>query len=198
MAPGEVLSVVAQVAVTLAGFAGIVVVFRPGGLHEWSAVERFRLRLLLINSAMPLLLALLGILLLTIEPPVAGIWRWASGVAFVAQVAFGVMTRRTAKLFRSGSCRSFERDPLLLDGRSGNGGDCAAVAQRFVARTILAAVCRDVRAFARGGAPVRPHDPLPSAREIGRRWKAEDRGSPRRIRPSADQGSEVGSRFAKS
>jgi hypothetical protein len=73
MPPSEVLAIVAQVAVTLAGFAAIVVVFRPGGLHEWSPLERFRLRLLLINSTMPLVLALLGLLLLTIEPAVPGI-----------------------------------------------------------------------------------------------------------------------------
>jgi energy-converting hydrogenase Eha subunit E len=98
MAPSEVLAVVAQVAVTLAGFAGIVVVFRPGGLDEWSAVERFRLRLLLVNSALPLVLALFGLLLLTIEPPVPEIWRWCSGAAFLAQFVFGVMTQSMAKI----------------------------------------------------------------------------------------------------
>jgi hypothetical protein len=34
------------VAVTLAGFAGIVVVFLPESVHQWSRVDRFRLRLL--------------------------------------------------------------------------------------------------------------------------------------------------------
>ena len=97
MPPSEVLAVVAQVAVTLSGFAGIVVVFRPTTLHQWSPVERFRLRLLLINSALPLVLALLGLLLLTIEPPVPGIWRWCSGVAFLAQSIFAVMTQSGAR-----------------------------------------------------------------------------------------------------
>jgi hypothetical protein len=32
--------VAAQVAVTLAGFAGIVVVFRPELVHQWSALDR--------------------------------------------------------------------------------------------------------------------------------------------------------------
>jgi len=69
MQPGEALDVAAQVAVTLAGFAGIVVVFRPQSLHEWSIVDKLRLRLLLTNSALPLVSSLFAILLLTIEPP---------------------------------------------------------------------------------------------------------------------------------
>ena len=43
------LSVAAQVAVTLAGFAGIVVVFLTESVHQWSRADRFRLRLLLSN-----------------------------------------------------------------------------------------------------------------------------------------------------
>lgn len=48
----------AQVAVTLAGFAGIVVVLRPDSVHQWSALDRFRGSLLLMNSALPLGLAI--------------------------------------------------------------------------------------------------------------------------------------------
>lgn len=86
----------AQVAVTLAGFAGIVVVFRPESVHQWSALDRFRLRLLLANSAMPLGFSLFGMLLLTIDPPPAAIWRWCSGFVFATQVAF-LMTGRSPK-----------------------------------------------------------------------------------------------------
>ena len=50
MEPNEALGIAAQVAVALAGFAGIVVVFRPQSVHEWSRLDRFRLRLLLHNS----------------------------------------------------------------------------------------------------------------------------------------------------
>ena len=35
MEPGEALSTAAQVAVALAGFAGVVVAFRRGSLHDW-------------------------------------------------------------------------------------------------------------------------------------------------------------------
>jgi hypothetical protein len=51
MEPNEALGIAAQVAVTLAGFAGIVVVFLPESVHQWSRVDRFRLRLLLSNVA---------------------------------------------------------------------------------------------------------------------------------------------------
>lgn len=56
MEPGEALGLAAQVAVTLAGFAGVVVVFRPASVHQWSSLDRFRLRLLLSNSILPLVL----------------------------------------------------------------------------------------------------------------------------------------------
>jgi hypothetical protein len=93
MQPSDALNVVAQVAVTLAGFAGIVVVFRPGSVHQWSALDKFRLRLLLANSALPLGYSLFGMLLLTIDPPPAAIWRWSSGFVLATDVAFLIITR---------------------------------------------------------------------------------------------------------
>ncbi len=67
MQPGEVLSTAAQVAVALAGFAGVVVVFRRESVHEWSTLDKFRLRLLLTNSILPLGLCMIALLLLSIE-----------------------------------------------------------------------------------------------------------------------------------
>src|SRR5438445_556228 len=91
MQPGEALDVAAQVAVTLAGFAGIVVVFRPQSVQEWSPLDRFRLHLLLTNSALPLVYALFGILMLSLASPPLMIWRWCSTFAFVAQVLMYVL-----------------------------------------------------------------------------------------------------------
>jgi drug/metabolite transporter (DMT)-like permease len=68
MEPGEALGIAAQIAITLAGFAGVVVVFRRESIHEWSPADRLRLRLLLTNSILPLMLCMLGLLLLTIRP----------------------------------------------------------------------------------------------------------------------------------
>jgi len=50
MEPSEALSTAAQVAVALAGFAGVVVVFRRKSVHDWSTLDKFRLQLLLANS----------------------------------------------------------------------------------------------------------------------------------------------------
>ena len=81
MEPNEALGTAAQVAVALAGFAGVVVVFRSGSVHEWSNADRFRLRLLLSNSLVPLGLCLVGLLLLSAKISPDTIWRWCSGVA---------------------------------------------------------------------------------------------------------------------
>jgi hypothetical protein len=39
MEPGEALGTAAQIAVALAGFAGVVVVFRRESIHEWSPID---------------------------------------------------------------------------------------------------------------------------------------------------------------
>jgi hypothetical protein len=49
MEPGEALSAAAQIAVALAGFAGVVA-FRSKALHDWSPVDKLRLSNLLGNS----------------------------------------------------------------------------------------------------------------------------------------------------
>jgi hypothetical protein len=92
MAPGEALGIAAQIAVALAGFAGVVVVFRRESVHEWSPLDKFRLRALLLNSVLPLGLCMIALLLLTIEPVPTGIWRWCSGIASVVLLFFGIST----------------------------------------------------------------------------------------------------------
>ena len=75
MEPSEALRTAAQIAVTLAGFAGVVVVFRRESVHEWSPIDKFRLRVLLINSILSVTFWMIGLLLLTIKPAPPGIWR---------------------------------------------------------------------------------------------------------------------------
>ena len=62
------LGIAAQIVVALAGFAGVVVVFGRVSAHEWSPIDRFRLRQLLTNSIFPLALCMIGLLLLAIRP----------------------------------------------------------------------------------------------------------------------------------
>jgi len=97
MEPNEALGIAAQVAVTLAGFAGVVVVFRPTSIHEWSRLDRFRLRLLLHNSICPLASALCGMFLLTIKPMPAWIWRECSLFGFLFQLPGAILSFRTSR-----------------------------------------------------------------------------------------------------
>ena len=107
MEPGEALGIAAQVGVALAGFAGVVVVFRRESVHEWSGVDKLRLRLLLANSILPLSLCMLGLLLLTIKPMPPGIWRWCSGIALIANLLF---VRATTKIFRRLDLQNLQRE----------------------------------------------------------------------------------------
>ena len=97
MEPGEALSAAAQLAVALAGFAGVVVVFRSGALHEWAPIDKLRLRLLLSNSILPFTLCLLAMLLLSIKPVPPWIWRGCSGLALAFLLPFAVITTKGAR-----------------------------------------------------------------------------------------------------
>jgi len=107
MEPGEALGIAAQIAVALAGFAGVVVVFRREAVHEWSAVDKLRLRLLLGNSILPLGLCMLGMLLLTVEPMPPGIWRWCSGITVVATLLF---VAAITKIYRRLNLQNVQRE----------------------------------------------------------------------------------------
>src|SRR5205814_8275783 len=91
MEPGEALGLAAQVAVSLAGFAGVVVVFRPHSVHQWSILGRFRLRLLFNNSILPLAYAVIGIFLLAMRPGLASIWRWCSAEPTVSELPVAML-----------------------------------------------------------------------------------------------------------
>lgn len=111
MEPNEALGIAAQVAVTLAGFAGIVVVFLPESVHQWLPLDRFRLRLLLSNSIFPLAYSLFGMLLLTIKPTPDSIWQWCSGFAVIFQVPFAIANFQTLRRF---SPDELKRVPKIL------------------------------------------------------------------------------------
>jgi hypothetical protein len=107
MEAGEALGIAAQIAVALAGFAGVVVVFRRESVHEWSPIDKVRLRLLLANSILPLGLCMVGLLLLTIKPMPPAMWRWCSGIEFVV---FFVFVVTMAKTFRRLGVRNMQRE----------------------------------------------------------------------------------------
>jgi hypothetical protein len=97
MEPNEALGIAAQVAATLGGFAGVVVVFRPQSIHQWSPVDRARLHLLLHNSICPLAYALFAMLLLSVNPPPPNIWRWSSLFALLFQIPGAIVAARHSR-----------------------------------------------------------------------------------------------------
>ena len=94
MQPNEALSTSAQIAVTLAGFAGVVVAFRSGAVHEWSKIDQFRLRILLTNSAIPLVLSIVAMLLASTGLDQDRLWQVCSVLTFVTVTFSGQQMRR--------------------------------------------------------------------------------------------------------
>jgi hypothetical protein len=131
MEPGEALSTAAQIAVALAGFAGVVVVFRRESVHEWSPIDKFRLRLLLMNSVLPLVLSMLGLLFLTIKPLPADIWKWCSGFAFVILVLFAVTNMRIFYRLDLRRLQSYSRTTHVVFYLFGMLGTAATVLQLY-------------------------------------------------------------------
>ncbi|HLY04768.1 MAG TPA: hypothetical protein VKR31_03375 [Rhizomicrobium sp.] len=112
MTPGEALGVAVQVAVALAGFTGVVAVFGTNPVHEWSPLNRLRVRLLLTMSSIPVALCLLAVVLLTTGLYETVIWRSVSAVAALAFLMATVMAQRgmsrvpASELNRSDGSRS--------------------------------------------------------------------------------------------
>ena len=90
MEPDAALGIAAQIAVALAGFAGVVTAFRAQSVHEWEAIDKFRLRLLLTNSILPLAYCLFALALLTIRPVPFHFWRWCSGGSVATNIGSAI------------------------------------------------------------------------------------------------------------
>jgi len=131
MEPSEALSTAAQIAVALAGFAGVVVVFRRESVHDWSLIDKFRLRLLLMNSVLPLALSMLGLLFLTIKPPPVNIWKWCSALAFVVFVLFAVTSMTTFRRLDLRGLQSYGRATHVVFYLFGILGTAAIVLQLY-------------------------------------------------------------------
>jgi hypothetical protein len=114
MQPSEALSTSAQVAVTLAGFAGVVVAFRSGSVHEWSKVDKFRLRILLTNSGIPFGLSILGMVLCSTALDQEKLWQICSVLAFVTVVVIGQQMRRDLRQLSREEFRSGGGSPIVF------------------------------------------------------------------------------------
>ena len=110
MQPSEALTTSAQIAVTLAGFAGVVVAFRNRSVHEWSRIDKFRLQILLTNSAAPFVLSIFAMVLLSSSLDAQTIWRLCSLFTFIMLVATGssygtALRRFSPKEFKASGVR---------------------------------------------------------------------------------------------
>ncbi len=106
MEPSTSLIATAQIAVAIAGFAGVVAMFRNDSVHKWGVVERFWLRLLLLDSILPLAFSLFGLFLLVVAPIPAIIWRWCSGFAAVCLLPYAGMIIRNLIRFAPGQLKA--------------------------------------------------------------------------------------------
>lgn len=102
MDPTTPLSVSAQIAVAIAGFAGVVAAFRSDALHDWGRVEKFWLRLLLSNSILPLAFSTFGLFLLSVAPASPAVWRWCSALATLFLVPYAITIVTTVARFGPG------------------------------------------------------------------------------------------------
>jgi hypothetical protein len=143
MEPGEALTSAAQIAVALAGFAGVVVAFRSSSLHEWSLLDKFRLWLLLGSALVPLFSCLFGMLLLTIKPTPFPIWRWCSGFSLLLICIFGFLSRRHQSELGPAVIKEIGAYRYLLCNRDpGDSSWPVAGLQRSALGRFLALLCR--------------------------------------------------------
>jgi hypothetical protein len=88
MTSHDTLVLIAELAVAIAGFSGVVVALEGRGVGEWSATQRFNLRVLLQVSALTIFFSIFPLILeRAIEQPVS--WRialWAYGLVHLADI----------------------------------------------------------------------------------------------------------------
>jgi len=102
MDPSTALGTSAQIAVAIAGFAGVVAAFRNESVHNLAGIEKFWLRLLLINSILPLAFSVVGLLFLAVTPEPPSTWRWCSGIAAAFLLPYAAMIIRNLVEFAPG------------------------------------------------------------------------------------------------
>jgi hypothetical protein len=130
MEPSEALGTAAQVAVALAGFAGVVVAFRSGSVHEWQPIDKLRLRLLLSNSITPLILCMIAMLLGSVDPKPPWIWRACSALTLALTIPFTAILIRASGTSVPGEL-NLAGGPRLLFVSFGLIGTAAALLQVY-------------------------------------------------------------------
>lgn len=89
MEEAETLRTIAEVAIAIAGFTGVVVVFGSRARGDWTRVEANRLWLLLAQALIPALLSFLPLLLYSGGLESRAIWRISNGTFVLAFAGLG-------------------------------------------------------------------------------------------------------------
>ena len=103
MEGSEALIVIAEVSVALAGFAGIVAVFRQGEVAAWPSIELFRFRFMVEVSLFTLLASTFPFVFFYLSVPDPHIWALSSGLfSIVAASYIALAVVRIRRLDSSG------------------------------------------------------------------------------------------------
>lgn len=108
MEEAETLRTIAEVAIAIAGFTGVVVVFGSRTRGEWTRLEADRLWLLLAQALLAALLAFVPILLHSGGLADQAVWRVSNGTFAIAFAALG-----SKILFGQGLARSSDHSPRV-------------------------------------------------------------------------------------
>jgi hypothetical protein len=120
----DVFIALAEIAVAIAGFSGIVAVFGARSAGQWSPDDRLRLAFLLICSLTVVFFSLLPFAMTALHLSGTVLWRAASGLLVIWLVLANVLALRSIARARPGF-RSETRSWLKALVRT---GDAAAVA----------------------------------------------------------------------
>lgn len=85
MLSGDLLVVIAELAVAIAGFSSVVVALDSRAVRDWNPARRYNLRVLLQISALAVFFALLA-LFLERATEGSGFWNWALGAYGIAHL----------------------------------------------------------------------------------------------------------------
>ncbi len=96
MAYADALSTLAEVAIAIAGFSGIVAVFGRRSSGHWSTAERTRLIGLLVMSFTAVFFSVAPFVLLSVPVSESTCWRWLSALLAASRLVSGAVLLRVA------------------------------------------------------------------------------------------------------
>ena len=115
MNPSDFLSTVAQVAVAIAGFSGIVVAVGQRTVRDLAPVDRVRLVGLVADTSLALMLSLMTMILLNTDIALSRVWLVCSAVeAIVIPVSYGIRFRYAFRTAAADVTRAHARATLAI------------------------------------------------------------------------------------